>query len=122
MSTIREMRQARGWTQFELALKVGVQPQAIYLWETGRRVPQVPQMRRLGEIFELCSDDIDVERANGTERARHRQPHRARADRLPGERSPGRDPTGRAITRPDGTDATDDSGDGDGVEPGAEPR
>jgi DNA-binding XRE family transcriptional regulator len=30
MTTIRVLRQARGWTQFELALKVGVQPQAVY--------------------------------------------------------------------------------------------
>ncbi|MEA2586149.1 MAG: helix-turn-helix protein, partial [Thermomicrobiales bacterium] len=39
--TVRELRRERGWTQFELALKVGVQPQAVYLWESGRRTPQV---------------------------------------------------------------------------------
>lgn len=118
MSTIRELRQSHGWTQFELALKVGVQPQAIYLWETGRRVPQVPQMRRLGEIFGLCSDDIDIdlERGEVTRRALHRAPHRARADRLPGEPIPGRDPTGRALTRPDGAD------DHAPVEPVVDPR
>jgi DNA-binding XRE family transcriptional regulator len=60
MKTIRALRQARGWTQFELALAVGVQPQTVYLWESGRRLPQVPQMRRLGEVFELCSDEIDL--------------------------------------------------------------
>ena len=58
MKTIRELRQARGWTQFELALKVGVRPQAVYLWERGRRTPQVPQLRRLGALFGLCSDEI----------------------------------------------------------------
>lgn len=96
MSTIRELRRGHGWTQFELALRVGVQPQAIYLWETGRRMPQVPQMRRLGEIFGLCSDEIDLEPV-GT-------PHRARADRRPGEPVPGRDLAGRAVTRLDGSD------------------
>lgn len=60
MKTIRELRQERGWTQYELALKVGVHPQAVYLWESGRRTPQVPQLRKLGRIFELCSDDIDL--------------------------------------------------------------
>ena len=95
MSTIRELRQARGWTQFELALKVGVQPQAVYLWETGRRMPQVPQLRRLGEVFGLCSDEIDLEPVGGP----HRAPHRARADRRPGEPVPGRDPLGHATTR-----------------------
>ena len=65
MQTIRALRQARGWTQFELALKVGVQPQAVYLWERGRRTPQVPQLRKLGEVFGLCSDEIVLEPAGG---------------------------------------------------------
>ena len=95
MSTIRALRQARGWTQFELALKVGVQPQAVYLWETGRRMPQVLQMRRLGEVFGLCSDEIDLEPVGGP----HRAPHRGRADRRLGEPVPGRDPLGRTTTR-----------------------
>ncbi len=61
MKTIRALRQANGWTQFELALKVGVQPQAVYFWESGRRTPQVFQLRKLGELFEMCSDDIVLE-------------------------------------------------------------
>jgi transcriptional regulator with XRE-family HTH domain len=60
VKTIRALRQERGWTQFELALKVGVQPQAVYFWESGRRTPQVPQLRRLGQIFGMCSDEIDL--------------------------------------------------------------
>lgn len=99
MKTIRELRQARGWTQFELALKVGVQPQAVYLWESGRRAPQVPQMRNLGKCFEMCSDEIDLEPPQGASPA----PHRARADRYPGEPVPGRDPEGRPTTRGGGT-------------------
>lgn len=86
MSTIRELRQARGWTQFELALKVGVQPQAVYFWESGRRTPQVPQLRKLGAIFGMCSDGIDLEPAQG----RSAEPHRPHADRQPGEPVPGR--------------------------------
>jgi transcriptional regulator with XRE-family HTH domain len=60
VKTIRALRQERGWTQFELALRVGVQPQTVYLWERGRRLPHVPQLRRLGAIFGLCSDAIDL--------------------------------------------------------------
>lgn len=60
MKTIRALRQERGWTQYELALKVGVHPQAVYLWESGRRTPQVTQMRKLGQIFGLCSDEIEL--------------------------------------------------------------
>lgn len=83
MKTIRELRQARGWTQFELALAVGVQPQTVYLWESGRRTPQVPQLRKLGELFGLCSDEIVLLNASD-ERAgtRSHRPRRGRAEPL----------------------------------------
>ena len=103
MKTIRVLRQQRGWTQFELALKVGVQPQAVYLWESGRRTPQVPQLRKLGAVFGLCSDEIALEPQRGV----HRAAHRPRAERQRGEPVPGRDPSGRATTRGDGAQATD---------------
>jgi DNA-binding XRE family transcriptional regulator len=61
MRTIREYRRERSWTQFQLALAIGVQPQTIYLWESGRRLPQVPQLRKLGEVFGVCSDEIVLE-------------------------------------------------------------
>lgn len=95
MKTIRELRQEHGWTQFELALKTGVQPQAVYLWESGRRTPRVLQLRRLGELFGLCSDEIVLEPGADA----HRAHHRVRAGRRPGEPVPGRDRQGRATTR-----------------------
>jgi transcriptional regulator with XRE-family HTH domain len=61
MRTIRSLRQRRGWTQSALAIKVGVQPQAVYFWESGRRRPQVAQMRKLGQVFEISSDEILLE-------------------------------------------------------------
>jgi DNA-binding XRE family transcriptional regulator len=61
MKTIRELRVERGWSQYELALQVGVHPQAVYLWEKGRRTPHVPQMRKLGQVFGMCSDEINLE-------------------------------------------------------------
>jgi DNA-binding XRE family transcriptional regulator len=96
MKTIRALRQEQGWTQFELALRVGVQPQAVYLWESGRRVPQVPQMRKLGELFGVCSDEIILEPASDVFAGTG---HHARAHRRQGEHPPGRDAAGRAITR-----------------------
>ena len=101
MKTIRALRQEQGWTQFELALRVGVQPQAVYLWESGRRVPQVPQMRKLGELFGICSDEIILEPVSDPSTVTG---HQARAHRHRGEQTPGRDPDGRAITR--GQDAS----------------
>jgi transcriptional regulator with XRE-family HTH domain len=82
VKTIRALRQERGWTQFELALRIGVQPQTVYLWERGRRLPQVPQLRRLGAVFGLCSDEIDLgpleERTHRAPAAR--RPRAARRD------------------------------------------
>ena len=95
MKTIRQLRQERGWTQFELALRVGVQPQAVYFWESGRRTPQVPQLRKLGQLFGVCSDEIALEPGSDPAAAMHR----ARANRRSGEAVPGRNPDGRAVTR-----------------------
>ena len=61
MKTIREHREGRGWTQFALALKAGVQPQTVYLWERGQRLPHVLPLRKLGVAFGVCSDDIVLE-------------------------------------------------------------
>ena len=96
MKSIRQLRQDQGWTQFELALRVGVQPQAVYLWESGRRTPQVPQLRKLGQLFGICSDEIVLEPATDSPAVAVR---RARSSRHRGERSPGRDSAVRAVTR-----------------------
>ena len=96
MKTIRQLRQEQGWTQFELALRVGVQPQSVYLWESGRRMPQAPQLRKLGQLFGICSDEIALEPVGDPGAAAM---HHARADRRPGEAVPGRSPDGRAVTR-----------------------
>ena len=88
MKTIRALRQERGWTQFELALAVGVQPQTVYLWESGRRLPQVQQMRKLGEVFELCSDEIDL---GPPADLSDTPPHRIRPQRRADGLVPGRD-------------------------------
>ena len=96
MKTIRALLQEQGWTQFELALRVGVQPQAVYLWESGRRMPMVPQLRNLGELFGICSDEIILEPASDPSAVTE---HRARAQRYRGEQTPGRDAEGRAVRR-----------------------
>ena len=105
MNTIRALRQARGWTQFELALKVGVQPHAVYLWESGRRAPQVARMRKLGVLFGRCSDEIHL----APEQAFAATPHRPHADRRQGEPVPGRHAEGHVIARGHGAPAAGDA-------------
>lgn len=60
MTTIRQLREERDWSQFDLALKVGVRPETVYQWETGRATPKVLQLRKLAEIFGMSSDAITL--------------------------------------------------------------
>ena len=60
MPTIRELRERRGWSQFELAKAVDVTTSAVYSWEAGRATPKVPQLRKLAETFAVRMDDIQL--------------------------------------------------------------
>jgi DNA-binding XRE family transcriptional regulator len=95
MKTIRSLRRERGWTQFDLALAVGVQPQTIYLWEKGQRLPRVPQLRKLGQIFDVCSDDIALEPLADDSTLAARP---VRTGQRPDQQVPGRNPIGLALS------------------------
>lgn len=62
MKTIRELREERGWTQLQLAIKLGVTPVTIYNWERGRYEPKVSQFRSLAREFGVSMDDIALTR------------------------------------------------------------
>lgn len=67
MRTIRQLREERGWTQLELALKIGVTPITVYNWERGRSEPKVSQFRALARVFGVSMDDIALtEQESGT--------------------------------------------------------
>lgn len=87
MSTIRTLRQARGLTQFDLAIQVGVQPLTVSLWERGERTPHVSPLRMLGRVFEMCSDDIQLELRDKPALL----PYRPRMKREPGRAAPNRE-------------------------------
>jgi transcriptional regulator with XRE-family HTH domain len=56
MNRIRAARQARGWTQTELADKAGVSPRTVYAVERGRSCRQATKRRiltALGVAWEL---------------------------------------------------------------------
>lgn len=60
MMPIKSLREAYGWTQFDLAMKVGVTPGTVDKWESGSYVPRATQLRRLAEVFGVREDFIDV--------------------------------------------------------------
>ena len=59
---LKEMRQARGWTQTHLADLVGVKRQAIYDIESGKYVPNAAVALRLAKHLECRVEDLFVER------------------------------------------------------------
>ena len=58
METIRELRQARGWTQLELATRLQVTPSTVYNWERGKYEPTASMFRRIGQVFEVPMEEI----------------------------------------------------------------
>lgn len=48
-----QKRIERGWTQREFAAKLGKPPATVSAWETGRSLPELPSLLKLGEVFEM---------------------------------------------------------------------
>lgn len=72
MQTIRELREARGLSQFKLAIQVGVTPASIHQWESGKNAPGAARLRALAAALGVKMDDIIIVRKpqDGNGRAR----------------------------------------------------
>ncbi len=64
MKTIRRLRDERGWSQFELAVKVGVTPGAVGNWERGTSEPKTRQLRALGLAFGIPMEEIAIDESD----------------------------------------------------------
>lgn len=58
MTTIKEYREKKGWTQEQLADKIGVVKSAVSMWETGDRKPDICTLKKLAELLECTADDL----------------------------------------------------------------
>lgn len=58
MKTIRQLREDRGWTQLELAIKLSVTPATVYNWERGKYEPAASMLRKIARLFEVSMDDV----------------------------------------------------------------
>lgn len=58
---LRVLRAERGWSQAELALRLGVSRQAVNAVETGKHDPSLPLAFRIGRLFEKRIEDIFLE-------------------------------------------------------------
>ena len=68
--TIRELREEQGWTQLELANKLGVTPATVYTWERGKFDPRASQLRKLALAFGVCMDDLALAGDEESERGK----------------------------------------------------
>ncbi len=57
-NTVRERREACGWTQAELAGSCGVSRQSIVSIERGRYVPSLRLALRLARLFECSVEEL----------------------------------------------------------------
>ena len=53
---IREMRQAAGWSQVDLAKKLNVSKQTVSNWENENIQPSIEMLVRLSKIFNVTTD------------------------------------------------------------------
>lgn len=55
---LRELREAQGWSQGELAAQLDVSRQTINALETGKYDPSLPLAFRIARLFSLQIEDI----------------------------------------------------------------
>lgn len=53
---IKALRQARGWTQSELARRMGVTRNGINSWEQGLSMPSLSSLVELAKVFSVTTD------------------------------------------------------------------
>src|SRR5271165_1286089 len=70
---VKELRKERGWSQSELAEKVGTDARQISRYENGRITPSLDVVARLAEVFNISLDYLVVEGAE--RRPLHVQDH-----------------------------------------------
>ena len=62
---IKELRQARGWTQADLARRLGVTRNGVNSWEQGLSMPSPASLVDLARLFSVFTDYLlGVERLN----------------------------------------------------------
>lgn len=55
---IKRLRKDKKLTQSQLATKLGIARSTISLYETGRRFPSIPILRKISVFFEISLDQL----------------------------------------------------------------
>ncbi len=58
MTAMRKYRTLLGLTQTDIAKQLGVSPNAISMWETGERKPDIIMLKKLTSILHCTADQL----------------------------------------------------------------
>ncbi|NKC68863.1 helix-turn-helix transcriptional regulator [Vagococcus fluvialis] len=58
---LSQYREAKGYSQIDIADRLSVTQQSISSWEVGRTVPKPYQMKQLSEMLEVSVDELFYE-------------------------------------------------------------
>lgn len=65
MTSLRELRERKGWSQAKLAALLDVSPSTIFNWESGRFDPRFSQARMVARLLEVSLDDLEFSEEEG---------------------------------------------------------
>ncbi|MDR3998985.1 MAG: helix-turn-helix transcriptional regulator, partial [Evtepia sp.] len=55
---ITELRKRSGWSQEELAGRLGVSRQAVSKWESAASIPDLDKILKLSQLFDVSTDTL----------------------------------------------------------------
>lgn len=55
---LKALRVNKNWTQIEFAAKLGVSPETIKKWESGKHYPNMKYMKKISELLEVQINQI----------------------------------------------------------------
>lgn len=58
MEAIKYYREKKGWTQTDLAEKLGIAKSTVSMWEIGERKPDIITLKKLAALFDCTADDL----------------------------------------------------------------
>jgi transcriptional regulator with XRE-family HTH domain len=56
--TLKELREAKGLTQMEVAVKLGTTPTTVSNWERGEQVPRTSQIPALAQLYGVSLQQV----------------------------------------------------------------
>lgn len=55
---LKKLRESKGFSQEDVAKKIGVTRQAVYKWENGKSYPDIDNLILLSEMYNVTLDDL----------------------------------------------------------------